>query len=367
MAGDAVSRAAPLRSGGVAVVLLVLAVLAGALSPGFPAPGADGHGRPGSPRFNGGRPAEALDGAGSPVSSAALADIPGRYLTLYRAAARTCPALAWTVLAGIGKVESDHGRSTAPGVKQGLNRAGCCAGPMQFNLTNGPPSTWASFGRGDVYDPADAIPAAARKLCADGLARPPPRVDPCPHVRGSAALHVALKRYNNACWYVHAVLTVAGRYTAGPAAAPAEDPFVRALLRNPRLTTTRQRGCDPRPDLAAGRLDLRVPSLLAVLVNHYRIRVSCVHTGHSPYVRGTRRISNHTVWRAVDVDQVDGRPVGPGNAAARALVAWLDRLEGPLRPTEIGSPFDLGRRPYFSDEHHRRHIHVGFGPWTVVG
>jgi hypothetical protein len=43
---------------------------------------------------------------------------------------------------------------------------------MQFNLRNGPPSTWATYGHGSPYDPGDAIPAAARKLCADGAARP---------------------------------------------------------------------------------------------------------------------------------------------------------------------------------------------------
>ena len=38
----------------------------------------------------------------------ALNDIPPSYLTLYVSAARTCPGLPWAILAGIGKVESDH-------------------------------------------------------------------------------------------------------------------------------------------------------------------------------------------------------------------------------------------------------------------
>jgi hypothetical protein len=126
------------------------------------------------------------------------------------------------VLAAVGKVESDHGRSRAPGVRQGVNAAGCCAGPMQFNVRNGPPSTWAIWrrdydhnGRASVYDPGDAIPAAAGKLCADGLAFPSHvRHDPCPGVAGSAALHQALLRYNQACWYVAHVQQLAGRYQA---------------------------------------------------------------------------------------------------------------------------------------------------------
>jgi hypothetical protein len=156
------------------------------------------------------------------------------------------------VLAAIGKIESDHGRSSAPGVRSGCNRFGCCAGPMQFNIRNGRPSTWDTWGTGvvaQVYDPAHAVPAAARKLCGDGLARPSGSApDPCPDVVGSAALHVALKRYNNACWYVHEVVTLAGRYTStAPLLAPSSDPFVRALVRNKRITTTTSHGCDPRP------------------------------------------------------------------------------------------------------------------------
>ncbi len=106
-------------------------------------------------------------------AAAARADIPGGYLALYRAATKQhCPGLSWTVLAGVGKVESNHGRARLPGVRSGLNSAGCCAGPMQFNQTDGPPSTWQKYGHGSPYDPANAIPAAARKLCADGAGQP---------------------------------------------------------------------------------------------------------------------------------------------------------------------------------------------------
>jgi hypothetical protein len=360
--------------GGALVALLLLGLLAGMASPGFPlraVPGAVGRAVAGA--VGGGRAAPAPsagEAAGGPhigASDVALADIPPTYLARYVTAAGTCPALTWQVLAAIGKVESDHGRSSAPGVRHGINRAGCCAGPMQFNLINGPPSTWDTWGTGvraQVYDPAHAVPAAARKLCGDGLAEPEAvGRDPCPNVLGSVALHVALKRYNNACWYVHEVVTLAGRYTrAAPAQLPANDPFLRALVRNPRITTTSSRGCNPAPDLASGRLDLRVQSLLAVLAERHAVRLSCLRSGHSRFVKGTNRVSNHTVWRAVDIDMVDGRLVSPGNRASRALAAWLDGLEGPLRPSEIGSPFRFGRRPYFSDEGHQGHIHIGYGP-----
>src|SRR3954468_14466315 len=102
----------------------------------------------------------------------ATQSIPGRYLRLYREAARGS-GVPWSVLAAIGSIESDHGRSRAPGVRTGVNRHGCCAGPMQFNTRDGPPSTWERYGRDanhdgtpDVYDPQDAIPSAASYLRA---------------------------------------------------------------------------------------------------------------------------------------------------------------------------------------------------------
>jgi len=364
----AMATRAKLTGGGVLIALLALALLAAMASPGFPAAAAGGMTKVVARVLGTHHPATTKPGGTGPppaigASDYALSDIPRAYLALYVKAAPTCTALRWQVLAGIGKVETDHGRSTLPGVRTGINAAGCCAGPMQFNLHDGPPSTWDSFGRGgDIYEPADAIPAAARKLCADGLAQPPPRVDPCPTVMGGPAVHLAILRYNNACWYVHEVLTFAARYSysaAGPLPA-SSDPFVLALAHDPNITTTTSRGCDPGPDLASGKLDLRVQSILAVLAERWRVRISCVKTGHSYLVAGTTRVSNHTVWRAIDIDQVDGQPVSPHSKAARALVVFLDRLQGPLRPFEVGSPWAFGHRPYFTDEGHKEHVHIGY-------
>jgi hypothetical protein len=367
-----------LRAAGVVAALLLLAVLTGRASPGFPLAKVGGAvGRTIQHALRVARvapPPAASARVGSKVASDAsqyaLGDIPVGYLGLYVRAAAACPQLSWQVLAGIGKVETNHGRSSAPGVRAGVNSFGCCSGPMQFNIRNGPPSTWDTYGDGTlahVYDPRYAIPAAARLLCANGLGSPrPPPADPCPTVAGTPAQHAAIKRYNNACWYVHQVLTLAAAYTRAsattPQLAPSHDPFVVALAHNPRLGTTRSAGCDPAPDLASGRLDLRVTSLLAVLAERYRLRISCAHSGHSKFVKGTTRVSNHTVWRAVDIDRVNGQPVSAASAAARGLVGWLDGLQGPLRPAEVGSPFGLGHRPYFTDDGHQDHIHIGYGP-----
>lgn len=133
-----------------------------------------------------------------------LAAIPPRYLNWYARAARTCTGLTWEVLAGIGTVESDNGRSRARGVHHGKNRKGA-EGPMQFE-----PATFREYAvRADrsatltPYNPQDAIFSAARMLCADGARGGTRR-----GVRG------AIFAYNHAHWYVRDVLALAARYTA---------------------------------------------------------------------------------------------------------------------------------------------------------
>jgi membrane-bound lytic murein transglycosylase B len=99
---------------------------------------------------------------------AAVADVPRGYLRLYcQAGARS--RVPWPVLAAVGKVESDHGRTRLPGVLSGSNWAGAC-GPMQIGCVPGSKAgnSWARYGRGRPHDPANAIPAAARYLVDHG-------------------------------------------------------------------------------------------------------------------------------------------------------------------------------------------------------
>jgi hypothetical protein len=66
------------------------------------------------------------------ASGEASADpIPPAYLALYEQAANTCPSLDWSLLAAVGKVETNHGRAKMAGVLSGANSAGA-EGPMQF-------------------------------------------------------------------------------------------------------------------------------------------------------------------------------------------------------------------------------------------
>ena len=159
---------------------------------------------------------------GGAASSSAQQDIPPQYLALYRSAADSCPGLPWSVLAAIGKVETNHGRLQAPGVTSGANFAGA-AGPMQIGVGGKAGNTFGAYavdGDGDglsnVYSPADAIFTAASYLCQNGA-------------RKGGEISQAVFAYNHADWYVTKVLAIASMYEAkapgwnGPAPPPAEE------------------------------------------------------------------------------------------------------------------------------------------------
>jgi hypothetical protein len=133
------------------------------------------------------------------------------------------------------------------------------------------------------------------------------------------------------------------------------------------LSFTNAAGCRPASDYRSPLLDWRVRTLLVAASDRQPIRVSCVRTGHSWFVKGTRRVSNHSVWRAVDLDRVDGLPVSYANAAARRLTLWIGRGGAGVQPSEVGSPWAFGGRPWFSDPGHQGHLHVGFGGPTQPG
>lgn len=140
--------------------------------------------------------AAAARAAHSAAGSVGATGIPANYLSLYRAAAKTCPGISWTLLAAVGQVESGHGRNDGP------SSAGAI-GPMQFR-----PQTFAAFavdgnhdGRLDPWNPADAIFTAAHFLCSYGAGSP-------------ADVQQALLHYNNAQWYVDLVLGVEQKIAA---------------------------------------------------------------------------------------------------------------------------------------------------------
>jgi membrane-bound lytic murein transglycosylase B len=110
------------------------------------------------------KPPQPDTGTSDPTTS----DVPSDYLRIYKAAG-AWQGVSWRLLAAIGKNESDHGRSMAPGVHSGLNFANCCAGPMQICKVSSCGKTWQAYavdvdgdGKWSVYDPEDAIYGAAR-------------------------------------------------------------------------------------------------------------------------------------------------------------------------------------------------------------
>ncbi|MER6047286.1 bifunctional lytic transglycosylase/C40 family peptidase [Streptomyces sp. NPDC001793] len=133
------------------------------------------------------------------ASRQAINDIPPRILALYQRAALACPGLSWTVLAAIGKTETDHARHPT------MVSTAAAVGPMQFL-----PSTFQAYAQPvppggkrppTPWDPVDAVYAAARLLCANGA-------------RNGKDIQAALYAYNHSHTYVSQVLTTARRYTA---------------------------------------------------------------------------------------------------------------------------------------------------------
>src|SRR2546430_1827537 len=150
---------------------------------------------------------DALASSGEYAPSAfAQQAIPAAVLPIYQAAARTCPGMDWAVLAGIGKIETNHGRSTLPGVHSGQNFAGAM-GPMQFLQGTWDANKVAAPGHiiPNVYDIADAIYSAAKYLCSNGGGAGLPTPD-------AKKLHDAIWHYNHSEQYVSDVLAMAARY-----------------------------------------------------------------------------------------------------------------------------------------------------------
>jgi peptidoglycan DL-endopeptidase CwlO len=139
------------------------------------------------------------------ASTEAANSIPANYLHWFQLVGLQY-GVPWNVLAGIGKVESDDGRTTLPGVNFGANAFGA-AGPMQIGIEGASGDAWATVATvedGDppasVYKPADAIAGAAKYLIEHGVQQSVPD---------------AVFAYNHADWYVQEVLSWASTYASG--------------------------------------------------------------------------------------------------------------------------------------------------------
>src|SRR3984957_13721438 len=153
------------------------------------------------------------------VSTEAANSIPSTYLKWFQRVGLQYN-VPWTILAGIGKVESDDGRTKLPGVTQAtVSNAFGAAGPMQIGIGGASSNQWGGAavhpasevvdgvatdengnGVASVYEPGDAIAGAAKYLTEHG-------------VQQNAA--TAIFAYNHASWYVEEVLSWANTYADG--------------------------------------------------------------------------------------------------------------------------------------------------------
>jgi peptidoglycan DL-endopeptidase CwlO len=154
---------------------------------------------------------------GQAPEGAQAKSIPANYLYWYQRVGNQYD-VPWTILAGIGTVESDNGQTTLPGVHSGSNPFGA-AGPMQIGIGGAAGNVWGGLpvhpasevvngvatdedGGPDasVYDPADAIAGAAKYLLTAGVQTNP-----------SSAIFA----YNHLQSYVQSVLSYASAYAGG--------------------------------------------------------------------------------------------------------------------------------------------------------
>jgi hypothetical protein len=209
---------------------------------------------------------------------------PGQYVRHYTEAAerfrlgRRGPA----ILAAIHKLESDFGRSAAPGVSRGENSAGA-AGPMQFLA-----STWRRYGvdgdgdgHRDRYEAADAIHGAASYLRASGA---------------PGDWYAAIFAYNHADWYVNDVLGFARRLgdpgdladaTCAPSAAGLANLGKAVRLYEPRAFK-RLPAKLMAPGYPAQSVDARIWSGAVWILRTYGLRVTAAReSGHATHGDGT--------------------------------------------------------------------------------
>ena len=299
------------------------------------------------------------------ASAVAVADIPADRLALYQQSA-TAYGLDWAILAGIGKVECDHGRLQLSGCNPPgtVNFAGA-TGPMQFLGPTwragtrlgavpppAPPTTRTrrgyatdgdSDGTADIWNPADAIYAAARYLSANGAPRDYDR---------------AIYAYNHSLDYVATVKRHADNYRVAPPLTAGGS--AAALLANPRLQ--HYNPAWTRGDLQAGIVDARVIAALSWALERHTLGIWVFKTGHNR-LAASGNVSNHSYGRAVDIASVDGEVCsGTRTGACGRLAIELATLTGPLHSDELiycfdPDPLDPGS---WAQPDHCNHVHLGY-------
>ena len=103
---------------------------------------------------------------------------------------------------------------------------------------------------------------------------------------------------------------------------------------------------NPNIEFAAGAerkfSDPRVVEVLNKLAEEHKLTVSGSSDG------------------GVDISAIDGQPVGVANFDAREVAMRLQDLDPSIRPDEIGTPWAIDGRGYFTDAGHKDVLHIGF-------
>jgi Transglycosylase SLT domain len=214
-------------------------VLPPAAPPTYAYPGSSQAGTPGGATAPGGTGLNGGQSGGTASSQLAANGIPSRAIQAYQQAAVAAGCgIPWTLVAAIGRVESDHGRFSGatllsdgrsdppvvgipldgrPGVAvikdtdggkwDGDRTYDRAVGPMQFI-----PSSWSTFGvdgdgdgKTDPFDIDDAAASAAKYLCKAGGG----------NLSTEAAQRNAVYSYNRSTAYVDNVMALAAVYAGG--------------------------------------------------------------------------------------------------------------------------------------------------------
>lgn len=310
----------------------------------------------------GSAPPSSSGGSASPSSSSPTADDAPEPTETAPAVPAPLDVPPYTVLAGEVEPECKQAavaaiaaaltwRDGASGPAAAVSRVGALGSPPEAVATlpalmgTAPWSsvevTYPQYG-GLVADPGSAsvMVNAQQVLPGDGEV-----------VRRPVTLDVRLSRRASG-WRADEMLLA-----PAPLPAPRVSAAVSAVLAHDRVVLPEA----ARADLLAGLVDDVVASLLVQLAETWRLHVQVLSTGHPFTVFATDRQSNHTRGRAVDVWALDDIPV-----IDQARSPWRAFMEAAAAAgaDEIGGPRDVdgvrGRKPYFSDDVHQDHVHVGF-------
>lgn len=278
------------------------------------------------------------------VSAYALRDIPRNYLLLYQQAGKKYH-LDWSVLAAIGKVETDHGRSPGTGVTSGENYAGA-GGPMQFLQP-----TWEMYGddgngdgRRDRYNPADAIFGAANYLKSSGA---------------PANYQKAIFAYNHAMWYVQKVLGFAKRYRGNLLKAATTSMSFRGFSGKTQRVQGGKRRIVPLPGFPGESCDIRIVRDVLFLAAKFDLQITDCYAESGHAADG-----EHPRGLAIDAVPKQGGGCGSTWRKVNVLAAWAEPKQNQPRP-----PFRwVG---YNGDANHGcgNHLHLSWnhGPAGVGG